>query len=480
MTLARLTALAGLAAVLTALRAEAYELNAWPMFVLQKDPSGQTQSWTGAGPLLFSGPAPAPDAGTARGFRPLYVRVTGDGSVKTDILYPLFFFRKYPDSYKWSIFQLINGEGVDAGSTVDGGPTDRHFDIWPFYFSHETGDAADSYHALLPIYGTIKYRLGYDRLSWVLFPLYVESFKKGTNTTYTPWPFVRVMSGAQNGLAVWPLFGATSGPGPVRHFYCLWPLIWNNVVEPKPDAPETDAPGTEFGFLPFYTREKSPGVISENYLWPFFGYTERTIPYRYSERRYFWPFLLQGRGDDRVLNRWGPFYTYSNTKGTDSRWIVWPLWHRRTWVDADIAQSKTQFFYFVYWSLDQTSVSRPSLAPAYKRHFWPLVSIWDNGAGSRQLQFPSPLEVFFTDNPDIRETWTPLFSIYRYDRQPSGETRHSLLWSAVTWRRGAAEGLEEFHIGPLLGMRREPSGTAWTILGFDLGPKVDKGKQPSH
>ena len=120
------------------------------------------------------------------------------------------------------------------------------------------------------------------------------------------------------------------------------------------------------------------------------------------------------------------------------------------------------------------SVSRPRAAPAYKRHFWPLLSVWDNGAGSRQVQFPSPLEVFFPDNPDMRESWTPLFSIYRYDHEPTGETRHSLLWSAVTWRRNKTEGLVEFHVGPLVGMRKQPSGEAWTFLGFDFGGKLNK------
>jgi hypothetical protein len=111
---------------------------------------------------------------------------------------------------------------------------------------------------------------------------------------------------------------------------------------------------------------------------------------------------------------------------------------------------------------------------------WPLVSIWDNGAGSRQVQVPSPFEVFFPDNPDVRETWTPLTAIYRYDRKPTGETRSSLLWNAVTWRRGAGKGLEEFHLGPLLGMRRGPSGAAWTILGFDLSANLGKDKEPSR
>ena len=473
MTFARLTATLGLAAVALAIRAEGYELNAWPAYVAQKDPGGQTLTWTGAGPFLFATQAPAPDAGTAEGFRPFYVKVTGDGSVKTDILYPLFYYRQYPDSYKWSILELINREGVDSSATKAGGPEDKHFDIWPFYFSHVTGDPVDDYHAVMPIAGTIKYRLGYDRLSWVLFPLYVDAVKRHTETTYTPWPIIRFIKGERNGFAIWPLFGSTKGPGPARNSFYLWPFIWNNVLEPAPEAPPGAAPGTEFGVLPFYTRETAPGLISENYLWPFFGYTDRTIPYRYSERRYFWPFLVQGRGDDRVLDRWGPIYTYSNTKGTDSTWVAWPFWHQKRWVDDDISQHKTQFFYFLYWSLYQTSVSRPALAPAYKRHVWPLVSIWDNGAGSRQVQVPSLFEVFFPDNPDMRETWSPIFSVYRYDRQPTGETRHSILWSALTWRHSPSGGLAEFHVGPLLGMRRTAEGDSWTILGFDFGGKQD-------
>jgi hypothetical protein len=480
MTLARLTALAGLAAAATAFRAQAYEMNAWPVFVAQRDDSGRNVSWSGAGPFLYSGQAPAPDLGTVEGFRPFYEKVSTGGVVKTDILYPVFFFRRYPDAYKWSIFQLVNGEGTDASAREAGLPTDRHFDVWPFYFSHKAPDPADSYSGLLPVYGTIKNRIGYNRISWVMFPVYASSLRKGTETTYTPWPIVRVMHGDWNGVAVWPLFGEKKGPGRARQTYFLWPLVWSNVVEPTPDDPPGSGPGSEFGILPFYSRERYPGSTSENYFWPFFGYTEDWAPYHYSERRYFWPFLVQGRGESRVVERWGPIYTHSCIKGTDNRWIVWPLWHRTTWADSDTAQSRTQFFYFVYWSLYQTSVSRPALAPAYKRHIWPLATIWDNGAGSRQVQVPSLTEVFFPDNPDIRENWSPLLAAYRYDHRPNGEARTALLWGAVTWRTDDARGLQEFHVGPLLGMRRRPAGSAWTILGFDFSAKVASGKEANH
>lgn len=474
MTTVRLSVLLGLAALAAAPRSKAYESNFWPVIVEQKDEAGRLESWTAAGPFLYSRPAPGPDAGTESGFRPFYARITGGGSVRYDFLYPLFFYRQYPETYKWSFLQLINGAGYDEKVTKSGGPKDKHFDVWPLYFSHETDTPADTYHALLPIAGQIKYRLGFDRISWVLFPLFAQTQKKETLTTYTPWPIVRTVRGAANGFELWPLFGSTSGPGPARHLFALWPLIWHNVVEPKPDAPEGTAPGTESGFLPFYTRESAPGLISENYIWPFFGRTDRTLPTRYSEQRYFWPFLVQCRGDDHYVNRWGPFFTHSNVKGEDSKWVLWPLWHQKRWQDGDTDQQKTQFFYFLYWSLYETSDSRPLAPPAYKRHLWPVVSIWDNGAGNRQIQVPSPLEVFFPDNPDMRASWTQIFSLYLYDRKPTGEVRQSLLWNAVTWRRFGTEGLVEFHIGPIIGMHSKPGGRVWTILGFDFGAKATK------
>jgi hypothetical protein len=474
MIFARLTAFVGLVAAAAAFQARADEVNYWPFYVRHEDAGGHTESWSSLGPLFFSDPMPGPVAGHEGGFRPFYVETVGESSVNTDILYPIFFYRNYGDFYKWSVFELINHEGVANGVTKAGGPKDKHFDIWPFYFSHETGESIDTYHAVFPIFGTMKYRLGYDRLTWALFPVFVDTRKRGTETTYLPWPFLRYIHGASNGFAVWPLFDVSKGPGPARTAYFLWPFIWDNTLEPPPSAPAGTAPGTEFGFLPFYTREASPGYVSENYLWPFFGYTDRTSPHRYSERRYFWPFFVQGKGDERLVDRWGPFYTHSYLEGLDSTWVGWPFWHRKWWVDGDIRQSKTQFFFFLYWSLDQTNVRHPAWAPAYKRHYWPFVSIWDNGAGSRQLQIPSPIELFFPDNPDVRASWTPLFSIYKYDRRPTGETRASLLWNAVTWRRSAQEGLVELHLGPFLGLRRFAGGPRWTILGFDFGAKLGK------
>lgn len=461
------------AAWLAAARAGAEESNFWPALVSQTDAAGTVQSWTAAGPLIFS--EPVPSGGRVAGFRPFYVRRTNPNGelVETTVLYPIFYYRTYGDTYEWSVFKLINRYGRRAGGPATTEEESHTFDIWPFYFSRRTGDPATSTYAVFPIAGTIQGHLLYERLSWVLFPLYVRSENRGAVTTSTPWPFVRVTRGSSTGFALWPLFGSMDHPGVYHRTFFLWPLGWNNTIQPGPDAAAGTPPTRQLGILPFYTRERGPDLVTENYLWPFFGYSDRTAPTHYHETRYFWPFLVQGRGDDHYTNRWGPFYTHSVIKGMEKTWEPWPLVRRARWTDGGILQDKTQVGFFLYYKLEQHSATNPAAAPAKKMHLWPLLSLWDNGAGRRQLQVLSPLEVFFTQNEEVRESWTPFFAIWRYDQKAPGDMRASLLWNAVTWEKRPAEQRFSFHLGPLLGIENGPDGRRVSVGSGLLGWQRD-------
>lgn len=486
----RFFALLGLAGCFV-LPAGAEEHNAWPIRVEQtsRDPSGREQAsaWQAAGPLFFG--KTGTDGRTAGGFRPFYVywNNPADHTAEEDYLYPILTHRVGEGSSRWSLLELINASGPDDSRT----PGVRQFDIWPFYFSRETGHPATSYHAVFPLHGTVLDRFGDDRISWTLFPLYGSFERNGVTTVTMPWPFVKLVSGKGNqGVALWPLFGWREKPGVYRDQFYLWPLIYRN--ESRLSAPK---PTVNLGVLPFYTREQSADAISETYLWPFFGYTNRWAPYHYRETRWFWPLLVQGRGDDRRVNRWAPVYTHSTIKGDDKRWILWPLFRQERWTESGLRQTKTQLLYFVYWSLRERSAANPKLAPAEKIHLWPLYSYWDNGAGRRQLQVLSPLAVFFTDNPSIRLGYSPLFALYRYDQRAPGNVRWSLLWDAVTWRRTPTR--REFHLGPLFsysrgphgrriafgrglfGWRRDPRRHAWHPFLFDFSSKPHKESPPT-
>lgn len=440
--------------------APAVERNAWPFWVDTEDETtGQIVNEQALGPLYSW--QQKPEGGTIEAWRPLVLQTREDAVESTYFLYPLFTWKSEAGYRHFSFFDLVNDNRQAA---EPGSPAIHGFDIWPFYFSRETDDPATSYHALFPVAGTIKQRFGKDRLTWYLFPLYFNTDKAGMEITSALWPFVRVINGAGNhGFELWPLFGSRGRADDYRSQFYLWPFgykVETNLSTSQPDL--------KLGVLPFYARESGPGYLSETYAWPFFGYTHRTIPAKYDEQRYFWPFLVQGRGSDRYVNRWGPFYTHSVIKGYDKTWLLWPVYRDARWDEDGVAQEKTQFLFFFYWSLEQRSLANPAAAPAFKRHLWPLYSAWDNGAGRRQFQLLSPFEVFFPHNDIVRQLYTPLFAVYRFDQRAPDDTFRSILWNLVSWRKSPVR--EEIHLGPL-GWHHEAGAPRGGFFLFDFHSK---------
>ncbi len=443
------------------------ERNVWPVWVVQVETAQpeRTVSFAAAGPFGFyrAGGERNPEV---RGVRPFYIekRATAVSEREAHVLYPFFTYRESAGGRRWSVLNLINrSTGRTDGLTT--------FDVWPFYFSRQTGDPATSYRAVFPLYGAVKQRFGQDRFSWILFPLYGRFEKQGTVTTTTPWPFVKVLRGdGHKGFELWPLGGRREKAGSYREQFYLWPLIYKN--ERYEGLEKTSE---NLGVLPFYARDLQPGYRSETFGWPFFGYVDRTEPYRYRATNYFWPLLVQGRGDQRYVNRWAPFYSRSEIKGTDKTWIMWPLWRRVTWTDAGLDHERRQFLYFLYNDNLQRSATRADLAGARKTHVWPLLTYWNNGAGRRQWQVLSPFEVFFPHNEPVRLAWSPFFALYRYDRRGPGESRHSLLWDGVTYHRQDEGRRSAFHLGPLFSNESGPEGKRIALGNGLLGLKRTAG-----
>jgi hypothetical protein len=450
------------------------QANLWPLYTERVTRTAEGREFRQAqslGPLLFTqGEA---DGDMVTGWRPLgLTRRDAEGRVRErHVLYPLYSLRRDERGDRWSMLNLVRGEHPVAPAS----PRDpASFELWPFYLARDTGDPATSYRALFPVRGELPGRFGQERLTWTLFPLYGRAEKDGRHTTVAPWPFMRVFGGEdQRGGALWPLGGHREVAGAFTERYLLWPLVYHRVDHLSLDG---DTRGRAH-FLPFYAVDRSPTAVSETWLWPFFGYVHRTEPREYHARHYFWPLLVQGHGAHRRVNRWAPVYSHSRAGGAEKTWVLWPLWREETWPDAGLDHTRRQVLYFLYHDTEQRSAARPDLPAARKVHLWPLVSTWDNGAGRRQAQVLSPFEVFFPHQETVRRLWSPLFALYRFDQAQPGDTRHALLWDAVTYERTASADTHDFRLGPLLGVRREAAGREITLLGGLLGLRRTEGEQ---
>lgn len=406
--------------------------------------------------------------------RPLWTEYDhhAEGRYDLHILPPAFTTRQTPLSYDWNIFLFINYGRLGA---LDEKPL-QTFMVFPIFFWHNDAVRPDkSFWGVFPIYGEIVHFFSFQRWHWVLFPLYtrIESWYDVTRTG-VPYPFIQVFSNeaeTARGLYLWPLYGHSELDGVYERMFWMWPLVYREI-----DQLHRPTPRVRQGFLPFYAFEDSEHVedVSVLMLWGWRTDSQK----QYHETRYLWPLWIQGRSPERTVNRWAPFYTHSKTPRIEKWWYMWPFVQHRKVPEQGVLMERSQFFYFLYWHETQTSIEHPQLPKAQMRFVWPFYASYDNGAGITQTQVLSIFEVFFPHNRAMRDTYSPLFSIYRQEADANtGLKRWSLLWNLVgsleTTRQGVAK--DAFHIWPLYQSDSEQDAGArsdsWSILFGLLGWK---------
>lgn len=422
--------------------------NFWPFqYVREADIDGRPHRMSALGPIWSLKTAPELETTAVR---PISVNFSDTllQENRFHLIYPFFNHKVSPQGTEWDSFQLIFSSRRIATDTV---PAHTRFEAWPLFWYNDTGSPATSYWAFAPFYGEFKNRFWSDHIRFTLFPLYLRVTKKDEVKTSIPWPFIQILDGPESsGFEFWPLYGKNTRTGPkaYSHTYALWPIYYNytNTVA------ESAQPYKRFGVLPFYTRESAEGMISKTYGWPFFGYTREFEPRpSYNETRYFWPFIVQGRGEEKYVNRLLPIYSHEKRGTYEKHWYGWPLLKKESWQDGALTVKRNSIFYFLWWDEYQSAKTQTGLFQARKNHLWPIYSYWNNGAGIRQFQTLSPFEVFFPNNDVIREKYSPLFALYRYDSRPHSTT-HSALWDLITIESHGSDGV--IQIGPLFELIR--------------------------
>lgn len=345
------------------------------------------------------------EVGFLRPFRAQYKPIIEDKKTENYFLYP--FGREYREkehiywsnffglfSYDWRFTQEKNyREGI----------------FFPIYFFKKGYGSKDDYAAVWPLGGTVKNFLGKDQADWFLWPFWVKTYKGDQRNYWAPWPFVNVRKGDSKGFALWPLGGHFYKNNHYDERYVLWPLFYQHRYWQPEESLKT-------GFLPFYAYEKSKNVEDLSIIWPIWGRRWEKKPH-YEEHRILWPLWVQGRGDTRLINRWAPFHTYSENKvhKSNKEWFLWPFIKQQNWIEQSVAIHQEQFLYFLFWHQEQKNAQTGEFL-GNKTYFWPIYSYWNNGKGHEQIQVLSPFEVFSPTNKMIKNIYTPLFSLYRYEK----------------------------------------------------------------
>lgn len=403
------------------------------------------------------------ESGCLGAFRPIALHMENDKyREKFDyLLYPIFSHHRFQGGYNWNMFNLFAG-----GNQCN----EKKLTLFPILLGKQTGDPCTSYSAMFPFGGKVRNFLGKDAIGWLMFPLYLQIEHRGSICHSLPWPFIRWQTGPDSGgLALWPIFSHFWKEGEYDHGNLLWPLIyeWHDDLS-------CPVPSIRKGFLPFYAYEDSARRYSWTVIWPFFSHIEMRNR-NYVEDHLFWPFFVQGRGDNEYVNRWAPFYTHSIRRGIDKRWYLWPLFKIVDREECGVHINQQQLLYFVFWKQTQRSIENPCWPEAKKVHLWPLYCYWDNGAGKKQFQLLSPFEVFFPTNQAVRNLYSPLFAIFRFEQLCPGHSRYSILFDLIATEKTATS--QRLSIGPLLDVECGECKSQIQILKGFLGYVKENGKK---
>ncbi|MFB3816952.1 MAG: hypothetical protein ACE147_04745 [Candidatus Methylomirabilales bacterium] len=467
---AGLLALACLWLAAPALAGEA-PLNLWPVYDDRVDPVDGSRVRSSLGPL-FELERDLDEPVQSYGLRPLFYRLEDarhdTDQAETDVLYPVFTYRRSDRDWQWQFLLLLNGrsEGPPA-------ERERRFDLFPFYFSGTT-EAGESYRAVLPFGGTAVDRLGQDRLTFVLFPLYARFLKGQTETTYTPWPLISRVRGEREGFRIVPFYGAVRQPGVSETRFVLWPLYLSQRA-----GLNTDNPEETLALLPFYVRQRAPRRDSTTVLWPFFTHThDRERGYEQWDAP--WPLVQVARGEGKRVTRVLPLFSVEERRLRNefllreltSRQLIllFPLYIR---TQDDVPGTRTVRDRVLWWLYSDTRQTGQD-GEARRLDAWPLFRYERDREGAVRFQALALLEPLLPGNEWIERNYSPLWSLYTFRRSPAGAEVHSFLWNLVRHEETPAGRSIEV-LGPVVRYREAESAAVLSLFGGLVEYQVTRG-----
>jgi hypothetical protein len=400
-------------------------------------------------------------------------------SKEIDLLYPVMTYDRYGEQYRWQLCQLLSFAG---GPTQQENARDR-FTLFPLYFQQRSSAPSQNYTAVFPLYGHLKNRLFRDDIFFVMFPVYSETRKRDVVTDNYVWPLFHLRHGdGLHGWQLWPLAGnehkevttRTNGFNEVKivgghdSFFAVWPLFFEN----KEGIGTTNAEWQQTS-IPAYSVLRSPLRDSTTVIWPFFNYVDDREK-KYREWDAPWPFTVFARGAGKTTTRVWPFFSRAHSATLESDFYFWPIYKYNRVDSAPLDSRRARICFFLY--SDLTDKNTETEAARRQDYCWPFYTHRRDFDGNSRLQVLALLEPFFSNSKSVERDYSPLWSVWRAEKNPrAGATSQSLLWNL--YRHEAAPGGKKYSL--LFGLFQYQSsraGNRMRLLHIPLG----RAGAPAH
>jgi hypothetical protein len=383
--------------------------------------------------------------------RPFYLENTENknGNIFKASLMPVLFWEYKTDKKtEWkSIFGLI--ESVDY--VHSNGVRDYDFGVFPFFLYGDSKDSRDQYMHIWPFGGTVKGKLGQDRITTVAFPgvllfflyppvfpptwmniavffislipAYVDYESRDYKAHGILWPLIQWgNSPTRDDKRILPFYSHNYKIDTYDNYSVLLIFNYGRVIM------KHDEERTFFAF-PFYGRRWNISSLrnSSTLLWPFFSYGY-DIKRGVFEFNFPWPLVQwQTSHDPQIIKRiFFPFFG-SYKEGNKEMFFLTPLYISLK-RQSDVFESEYYINALIIWYFKRDYKTKPS--PEYGsswRYFkiWPLFQYEYDDRGNLSFNL---LSLFpFRDPDGYEKLYQPFWTLFEYRRLESGEKRLGLL-----------------------------------------------------
>jgi hypothetical protein len=358
-------------------------------------------------------------------------RSESDETHSTTFLIPLFQFQREPDANGEPGWRLLALPAI----------------IWGEDSTPRT------LRGVFPFGGVWENFATYDRITFVLFPLFVRTERDGGRFTHFLWPIFSWGHNRRGELDghFWPFYGVAR-PGESESRFVLWPFfLWSRQ---RLSLPEEHQVKTWMSW-PFFGKREAGTFRAWTVLWPFFGYSRDPASGFWSFDGP-WPLVRiqrPGTSGQAYRTRAWPFYSYYEGDGLRTRWVLWPIFNRRdeSYEDGSRQGESVLPFWQHFVERDLDGAIREDW-----QQLWPLF-LYHRVGPSERVSFPTLLPL--PRSPNIQEHYAWLWELYarQVETTPAGAVVHERSWGGL-WRRETEPGDEREYLAGLWSRRKYREG----------------------
>jgi len=291
------------------------------------------------------------------------------------------------------------------------------------------------FFSFFPIIGTFKNMWEREKISFLLWPLFIKSDFKDHNTLHLAFPFLSYTYGDEKGFKIFPLFRFRYKEDDYFKSYFLWPLIHINKTALDSASPNYTTmlfpifwimkqdSLFNLNIFPFYWRTDTPTYKSRGYLYPIF-FMRKSEKENYKEIKLLRLYTWRWGESETKCNQFFPIIGHIEQKGKIQYYFLWPLFLHNVYTPEERILKTTlvaPFFYHKYskWHKDNSEEKSTILFPLY-------YSNWKtDGTRRRSILWP-PL--FYEKVDNFERNWYAFFGFFNQKYDEKGNKKISVLY----------------------------------------------------